>query len=219
MTKMWLCFCRSAIYGTHGTVWWENVFVAWGRVSARSVLHSGKTLLFVEGISPQLRKIALKLKQRKVIEQQGDQYIIKTTSPFRNYTISFRVGQEFEEFTKGLDDRRVKVKTRGWWQRIVFKVITSFLITSVFVCDTWDVFYLLCGLLKRLCVVIYTVYFSAICAVTGDMGGEQTGVWTDWREEGPGLGSLDWRWQATSGKNMDNWIIFVCNGTPPPPPP
>uniref|UniRef100_A0A7N9AW66 Cellular retinoic acid-binding protein 1 n=1 Tax=Mastacembelus armatus TaxID=205130 RepID=A0A7N9AW66_9TELE len=60
------------------------------------------------GISPQLRKIALKLKLKKVIEQQGDEYIIKTTSTFRNYTVSFRMGQEFEEFTRGLDNRNVK---------------------------------------------------------------------------------------------------------------
>ncbi|CAJ1085413.1 retinoid-binding protein 7a [Xyrichtys novacula] len=60
------------------------------------------------GISPYLRKIALKLKLRKVIEQQGDQLIIKTASPFRNYTVSFRVGQEFGEFTQGLDNRHVK---------------------------------------------------------------------------------------------------------------
>lgn len=46
---------------------------------------------------------------RKVIEQKGDQYIIKTCSTFRNYTVSFRVGQEFEEFTEGLDNRHVKV--------------------------------------------------------------------------------------------------------------
>lgn len=62
------------------------------------------------GISPQLRKIAIKLKQKKVIEQRGDQYFIKSTSTFRNYNIAFRVGQEFEEFTKGLDNRHVKVK-------------------------------------------------------------------------------------------------------------
>ncbi|XP_073327019.1 retinoid-binding protein 7a [Pagrus major] len=60
------------------------------------------------GVSPCLRKIALKLKLKKVIEQQGDQLIIKTLSTFRNYTISFRVGQEFEEFTKGLDNRHLK---------------------------------------------------------------------------------------------------------------
>ncbi|CAK6951283.1 retinoid-binding protein 7a [Scomber scombrus] len=60
------------------------------------------------GVSAYLRKIALRLKFRKVIEQQGDQFIIKTTSTFRNYTFSFRVGQVFEEFTKGLDNRHVK---------------------------------------------------------------------------------------------------------------
>ncbi|KAM9350824.1 retinoid-binding protein 7a isoform 1-T2 [Symphorus nematophorus] len=60
------------------------------------------------GISPHIRKIALRLKLKKVIDQQGDQFIIKTCSTFRNYTISFRVGQEFEEFTQGLDNRHVK---------------------------------------------------------------------------------------------------------------
>ncbi|XP_069545097.1 retinoid-binding protein 7-like isoform X2 [Brachyistius frenatus] len=61
------------------------------------------------GIRLYLRKIALRLNIRKVIEQQGDQYIIKTTSAFRNYTpIFFQVGQEFEEFTQGLDNRHVK---------------------------------------------------------------------------------------------------------------
>lgn len=60
------------------------------------------------GISAYLRKIALRLKMKKVIEQQGDQYIIKTSSTFRNYNISFRLGQEFEEFTQGLDNQHVK---------------------------------------------------------------------------------------------------------------
>lgn len=69
------------------------------------------------GIRPYLQKIALKLKQKKMIEQRGDQYIIKTCSTFRNYTISFIVGQEFEEFTEGLDNRHVKVKMKEW-QRI-----------------------------------------------------------------------------------------------------
>ncbi|XP_037629368.1 retinoid-binding protein 7a [Sebastes umbrosus] len=60
------------------------------------------------GIIPCLRKIVMKLKLKKVIEQQGDQYIIKTVTHIRNYTISFRVGQEFEEFTQGLDNRHLK---------------------------------------------------------------------------------------------------------------
>lgn len=60
-----------------------------------------------------MRKIALKLKLKKVIEQQGDQYVIKTSSTFRNYNVSFTVGQEFEEFTKGLDNGHLKVKMNG----------------------------------------------------------------------------------------------------------
>ena len=75
-----------------------------------TLLHTSSTL---PGISPCLRKIALTVKVKKVIEQQEDQYTIKTTSKVKNYTIAFRVGQEFEEFTKGLDNRRVKVKING----------------------------------------------------------------------------------------------------------
>lgn len=60
------------------------------------------------GIGPWLRKIALRLKQKKVIEQKGDQYIVKTLSTLRNYAISFRLGQEFKEYTQGLDNRHVK---------------------------------------------------------------------------------------------------------------
>lgn len=67
------------------------------------------------GISACVRKIAVKLKLRKVIEQQGEQYIIKTLSTFRNYTVCFKVGEEFTEFTQGLDNRHVKslVKWEG----------------------------------------------------------------------------------------------------------
>ncbi|XP_067449707.1 nicotinamide/nicotinic acid mononucleotide adenylyltransferase 1 [Thunnus thynnus] len=77
--------------------------------------HNFEGYMIALGVSAYLRKIALRLKMRKVIEQQGDQFIIKTSSTFRNYTISFRVGQEFEEFTKGLDNRHVKslVKWEG----------------------------------------------------------------------------------------------------------
>ncbi|KAF6735508.1 Retinoid-binding protein 7 [Oryzias melastigma] len=60
------------------------------------------------GIGPYLRKIALRLKLKKVIEQQGDLYVIKTVSTFKNYTFSFKLNQEFEEFTQGLDNRHVK---------------------------------------------------------------------------------------------------------------
>lgn len=98
------------------------------------------------GIRPSLRKIALKLNLRKVIEQNGDWWTIKTCSTFQNYTISFRVGQEFEEFTEGLDNRHVKVNRV---LRVITKKSDSIL----------------------LCVVIYTLLYG-VCAVTGDMAGE-----------------------------------------------
>ncbi|MCJ8741531.1 hypothetical protein PDJAM_G00071700 [Pangasius djambal] len=60
------------------------------------------------GIGLSTRKIALKLKQRKVIEQVSDKYVIKTLSTFRNYVFSFRVDEEFDEFTKGLDETHCK---------------------------------------------------------------------------------------------------------------
>lgn len=67
----------------------------------------------IPGIGPYLRKIALRLKLKKVIEQQGDLYVIKTVSTFKNYTFSFKLNQEFEEFTQGLDNRHVKVSLMG----------------------------------------------------------------------------------------------------------
>ncbi|XP_017342386.1 retinoid-binding protein 7a [Ictalurus punctatus] len=60
------------------------------------------------GIGSSTRKIALKLKQHKLIEQANDKYVIKTFSTFRNYVFSFRVDEEFDEFTKGLDERHCK---------------------------------------------------------------------------------------------------------------
>ncbi|XP_062329033.1 retinol-binding protein 2-like [Osmerus eperlanus] len=54
------------------------------------------------------RKIAAHLSQTKVIVQNGDKFETKTLSTFRNYEVNFVVGEEFEETTKGLDNRVVK---------------------------------------------------------------------------------------------------------------
>ncbi|KAL6489993.1 hypothetical protein MHYP_G00003380 [Metynnis hypsauchen] len=54
------------------------------------------------------RKIAIHLSQTKVIIQDGDKFVIKTLSIFRNYEMSFTIGEEIEEYTKGLDNRVVK---------------------------------------------------------------------------------------------------------------
>ncbi|CAL9684706.1 unnamed protein product [Knipowitschia caucasica] len=53
------------------------------------------------------RKIAAHLHQSKVIVQNGDKFETKTLSTFRNYEVNFTVGVEFEEQTKGLDNRKV----------------------------------------------------------------------------------------------------------------
>lgn len=57
------------------------------------------------------RKIANHLKQTKEIIQQGDNFKTKTLSTFRNYEVNYTIGEEFEEHTKGLDNRVVKVET------------------------------------------------------------------------------------------------------------
>ncbi|KFO21880.1 Retinol-binding protein 2 [Fukomys damarensis] len=54
------------------------------------------------------RKIAIYLKQTKIINQDEDNFKTKTQSTFRNYDLDFTVGVEFDEYTKGLDSRRVK---------------------------------------------------------------------------------------------------------------
>ncbi|XP_034543017.1 retinoid-binding protein 7 [Notolabrus celidotus] len=77
------------------------------------------------------RKIASMLKPQKVITQDGDSFTIKTFTTFRNYESSFKIGQEFIEVTKGMDNRscqtvvnweddklvcvqRGEKKNRGW---------------------------------------------------------------------------------------------------------
>ncbi|XP_056453174.1 uncharacterized protein LOC130387904 [Gadus chalcogrammus] len=54
------------------------------------------------------RKIAMSLSQTKVVTQRGDSFEFQTLSTFRNYEHSFTIGVEFDEFTKGLDNRHVK---------------------------------------------------------------------------------------------------------------
>ncbi|XP_077413860.1 retinol-binding protein 2b isoform X1 [Vanacampus margaritifer] len=54
------------------------------------------------------RKIAVRLAQTKVVVQEGDVFNFKTLSTFRNYDLAFTVGVEFNECTKGVDNRNVK---------------------------------------------------------------------------------------------------------------
>ncbi|XP_078498409.1 retinoid-binding protein 7 [Lissotriton helveticus] len=59
------------------------------------------------------RKIGKMLKPQKVIEQNGDSFTIRTLSSLRNYLVEFTVGKEFEEDTKGLDNRKL-TSTVSW---------------------------------------------------------------------------------------------------------
>ncbi|XP_066508833.1 retinol-binding protein 2-like isoform X1 [Hoplias malabaricus] len=65
------------------------------------------------------RKIAAHLSQTKVIVQDGDKFETKTLSTFRNYEVNFTVGQEFEEHTKGLDNRMVKTLVQWNGEKLV----------------------------------------------------------------------------------------------------
>ncbi|XP_053308366.1 nicotinamide/nicotinic acid mononucleotide adenylyltransferase 1 [Spea bombifrons] len=60
------------------------------------------------GIDFVTRKMAKLLKPQKVIEQKGDTFTIQTVSSLRNYLVTFTVGEEFNEDTKGLDNRKCK---------------------------------------------------------------------------------------------------------------
>ncbi|XP_042738927.1 retinoid-binding protein 7 [Lagopus muta] len=60
------------------------------------------------GIDFATRKIAKMLKPQKVIKQDGDSFSIHTTSTFRDYMLQFKIGEEFEEDNKGLDNRKCK---------------------------------------------------------------------------------------------------------------
>lgn len=66
-------------------------------------------ILFRADIDFATRKIAISLSQTKVVTQDGDKFNFKTLSTLRNYEHSFTVGVAFDEYTKGLDNRNIKV--------------------------------------------------------------------------------------------------------------
>ncbi|XP_078186458.1 retinoid-binding protein 7 isoform X3 [Callithrix jacchus] len=79
---------------------WRTSIVCW-----QSCLGSSGSL---SGIDFTTRKIAKLLKPQKVIEQNGDSFTIHTNSSLRNYFVKFKVGEEFDEDNKGLDNRKCK---------------------------------------------------------------------------------------------------------------
>uniref|UniRef100_A0A8C6P2C6 Cellular retinoic acid-binding protein 1 n=1 Tax=Nothobranchius furzeri TaxID=105023 RepID=A0A8C6P2C6_NOTFU len=61
------------------------------------------------GIDFATRKVASMLKPRKVIKQDGDNFHFQTITTLKTYECSFKIGEEFEEVTKGMDNRLCQV--------------------------------------------------------------------------------------------------------------
>uniref|UniRef100_H3A7B5 Retinol binding protein 7 n=1 Tax=Latimeria chalumnae TaxID=7897 RepID=H3A7B5_LATCH len=66
------------------------------------------------GIDFPTRKVAKLLMPQKIIQQDGDNFTVRTLSTFRNYHVEFKVGEEFDEDTKGLDNRKCKGNCSTW---------------------------------------------------------------------------------------------------------
>lgn len=60
------------------------------------------------------------LKPQKVIKQDGDSFTFQTISSVLKYECSFKIGEEFEEVTKGMDNRKCRVT-----EQITFKTFKS----------------------------------------------------------------------------------------------
>lgn len=80
------------------------------RAGLRVVINLAVNMSF-QDIDFATRKIAKMLKPQKVIKQEGDMFTINTTSTFRNYFLQFKIGEEFEEDNKALDNRKCKVRS------------------------------------------------------------------------------------------------------------
>ncbi|XP_026146182.1 retinol-binding protein 2-like [Carassius auratus] len=55
-----------------------------------------------------IRKIAARLTPTKTFIQDGDNLVITTQNAIKSYELSFTIGVEKEEFTKGFDNRMLK---------------------------------------------------------------------------------------------------------------
>nr|XP_023649411.1 retinoid-binding protein 7 [Paramormyrops kingsleyae] len=71
------------------------------------------------GIDFATRKVAGLLKTQKVIEQDGQFFTMTTVSALRNYKSSFKIGEEFEEVTKGLDNRKCQSQVNWIGDKLV----------------------------------------------------------------------------------------------------
>lgn len=117
------------------------------------------------------RKIASHLHQTKVIVQNGDKFETKTLSTFRNYEVNYTVGVEFEEHTKGLDNRKVMV---GLVPFVRFCHLNKTNQTH----DAWSVFSLLFCVLRRQTLVSWDGD-KLVCVQKGE---KENRGWKHWIE-------------------------------------
>uniref|UniRef100_A0A8C0SPF7 Nicotinamide nucleotide adenylyltransferase 1 n=2 Tax=Canis lupus familiaris TaxID=9615 RepID=A0A8C0SPF7_CANLF len=82
--------------------------VSWGGIFCSPFNLIPISFLVLMRIDFATRKIAKLLKPQKVIEQNEDSFTIHTYSSLRNYLVTFKVGEEFDEDNKGLDNRKCK---------------------------------------------------------------------------------------------------------------
>ena len=74
-------------------------------------LKIGCYFLCVTGVPVTIRHLAALEKPKISISANGDKVRIKTESSFKNFEISFKLGEEFDETTA--DNRKVKVRTKS----------------------------------------------------------------------------------------------------------
>lgn len=89
------------------------------------------TIVNSTGIDFATRKIAGMLKPQKIFEQDGDSFTIKSLTTFRNYSSSFKIGEEFEEITKGLDNRKCQVENTHSRNRTISDLATKWCVVTV----------------------------------------------------------------------------------------
>lgn len=150
------------------------------------------------------RKIACHLHQTKVIVQNGDKFETKTLSTFRNYEVNFTVGEEFEEQTKGLDNRKVKVG--------LFSCVSHSAEQGGELCILSESNYLLTVTSYKSPVFPMLIINIMLCVVysdTGYLGRRQAGVRSEGGEGKPRLETLDRRRPASLGTVVkETWHVF-----------
>lgn len=76
-------------------------------------LRKGRCCVCPAGVPGTIRHLAALEKPRICISAHGDKVSLRTETSFKNFEISFKLGEEFDETTA--DGRKVKVRTKSSW--------------------------------------------------------------------------------------------------------